>query len=590
MIILFVGPPIYSYNVLYCAYTLAVYNIAPKAEYPVVYYGTRSEPKYLPVEVCEILPGQQSRTKLSEKQTSAMSAFAIRAPADNAQSIVTKGMEVIQASPPNRMLANMGLEISPDMVAVAGRLLPAPAVKYSATVKQPHGASWNLQHVKSMTRAATMPTYAILHLHTGRINSAVADRLGDLRGKLGEQGGITLPNSARSTEFRLSVNDNRAPPINGQIDEAFSKALDFSPKPRLLLVILPFISTEIYNQIKCIGDIRLGVHTVCMVEDKLLKGDGLAYIGNVVPKINLRLGGVNQTIGQPGLGMIDEGKTMVVGIDVTHPSPGSSDQAPSVAGMVASVDQQLAQFPAILRLQGERRKEMVDCLQEMLRSRLRLWMKRNKNQLPENVLIYRDGVSEGQYKRVLEEELPPLRKACAEVYPSQDTKKGLPKISIIVVGKRHQTRFYPIKKKDADKQSNTKSGTVVDRGITEARNWDFFLQAHTALKGTARPAHYFVIIDEIFRQKGTDVTTAANNLEELTHKMCYLWGRATKAVSICPPAYYADLVCERARRYLSKYYIESSPAESVVSGQTANQPTSADIEVHEFLRDSMFYV
>jgi hypothetical protein len=37
-------------------------------------------------------------------------------------------------------------------------------------------------------------------------------------------------------------------------------------------------------------------------------------------------------------GLINEDKTMVVGIDIMHPSPGSAPNAPSVAGMVASLD------------------------------------------------------------------------------------------------------------------------------------------------------------------------------------------------------------------------------------------------------------
>lgn len=36
-------------------------------------------------------------------------------------------------------------------------------------------------------------------------------------------------------------------------------------------------------------------------------------------------------------------------------------------------------------------------------------------------------------------------------------------------------------------------------------------------------------------------------LQELTYRLCYIYGRATRAVSICPPAYYADLVAARAR-------------------------------------------
>lgn len=48
-----------------------------------------------------------------------------------------------------------------------------------------------------------------------------------------------------------------------------------------------------------------------------------------------------------------------------------------------------------------------------------------------------------------------------------------------------------------------------------------------------------------------ELKLGANELEQITHSLCYLFGRATKAVSICPPAYFADLLCERGRGYLA---------------------------------------
>jgi hypothetical protein len=290
---------------------------------------------------------------------------------------------------------------------------------------------------------------------------------------------------------------------------------------------------------------------------------------------------------------------MVVGIDVTHPSPGSASKAPSVAGIVASVDQWLGQWPADLQIQRAR-QEMVSGLDGLLKSRLRLWAKKNKDHLPENILIYRDGVSEGQYEIVLDQELPLLKKACKETYPASDSKKGLPRMTVIIVGKRHNTRFYPTREQDADRFSNPHNGTVVDRGVTEARNWDFYLQAHTAIQGTARPAHYFTVLDEIFRDRKAQFPfqNAADALEDLTHNMCYLFGRATKAVSICPPAYYADLVCERARCYLSRLFDSSpgaTPGGSVSEGGGGGVGDEPDLDenhvrIHENVRDSMFYI
>jgi len=230
----------------------------------------------------------------------------------------------------------------------------------------------------------------------------------------------------------------------------------------------------------------------------------------------------------------------------------------------------------------------------LLKSRLALWQKHNKSQLPDNILIYRDGVSEGQYQPVLTEELPLLRRACQELYPATATKAGLPRFSIVVVGKRHHTRFFPTKEADADRSHNTKNGLIVDRGITEVRNWDFFLQAHTCLQGTAKPAHYYVVLDEIFGKgnlkKPHPFPNAADTLEDLTHNMCYLFARATKAVSYCPPAYYADLACERARCYLSGVFDPATSGGSSVTGGSQNTASAADVKIHPNMQNSMFYI
>jgi eukaryotic translation initiation factor 2C len=369
----------------------------------------------------------------------------------------------------------------------------------------------------------------------------------------------------------------------------------------LLFIILPEVNTSLYKRIKTLADKDYGIHTICCVGSKLAKDRGRdQYIANVALKFNLKLGGINQVVESKNLGVVDQNKTMVVGIDVTHPSPGSSSHAPSVSAMVASVDKFLGQWPATLRIQGARQEE-VDDLAEMLKSRLSVWKTKGKHiAFPENILIYRDGVSEGQYDMVLAKELPQLRRACEQIYPAPDTKKGLPRFTIVICGKRHKTRFYPTAEKDCDRSGNTKPGTVVDRGVTEARNWDFFLQAHAALQGTARPCHYYIVHDEIFRQTYAKsipppFQNVADMLENLTHNMCYLFGRATKAVSLCPPAYYADLACERARCYLSSLFDTPTPsaAPSMAGASTAGgaEPlAAADVQIHPRLKDTMFYI
>jgi eukaryotic translation initiation factor 2C len=223
-------------------------------------------------------------------------------------------------------------------------------------------------------------------------------------------------------------------------------------------------------------------------------------------------------------------------------------------------------------------------LKKTFKERLSLWRERNSGRLPDNIIVYRDGVSEGQFSQVLDHELPWMRDACTELYPAN--KK--PNFSIIVSVKRHQTRFYPTDEKHMTSSRNVRSGTVVDRGVTLTKTWDFFLTAHQALQGTARPAHYTVLLDEVFRAKFK--AEAANELQKLTHEMCYLFGRATKAVSICPPAYYADILCTRQRVYMSDVFDPSDSQSESTETMNEQIVNASSRTVHDRLKNTMYYI
>lgn len=558
---------------------------------PVVNVGTRENPSYLPVEVCMVEPGQPAKAKLSPNQTRNMLNFAVRSPPQNAESIVSTGLRVLGLAPSNPTADEFGMGIDSTLVTVQGRVLPAPNILYKdakraqKTIK-PLGGSWNMKAIRfdQPTKLVSW-TWLLVEASGPRPYFDRPEALGPpLRAFVSKLDELGVSAQAPKPGSRIVVGK---PNFEQAIDDAVSQLIE-RHKPTLILGILPFNDADYYNAIKRACDVKFGVRNINVLAEKFLEAKD-QYIANVGLKFNLKLGGVNQVLQPKELGIIGQGKTMLVGIDVTHPSPGSSSHAPSVAGMVASTDATLGQWPAELRIQASR-QEMVEDLDTMLKVHLARWAKSHRGAYPENLIVYRDGVSEGQYQTVLERELPLLKKACGEVYPATETKKGLPRISIMCVGKRHHTRFYPTRDEDADRSGNPSNGTVVDRGVTEARNWDFYLQAHTALKGTARPAHYFTLWDEIFytQKPAPPHQNAADTLEALTHHLCYLFGRATKAVSICPPAYYADLVCTRARCYLSNVYDGSSAASSAPGAEP--KPEAMTVTVHPNVRDTMFYI
>lgn len=61
--------------------------------------GSRDMPSYVPADVCEVIPGQPAKMKLSANQTAQMISFAVRSPGENADSIVQQGAPLLGFSP-----------------------------------------------------------------------------------------------------------------------------------------------------------------------------------------------------------------------------------------------------------------------------------------------------------------------------------------------------------------------------------------------------------------------------------------------------------------------------------------------------------
>lgn len=452
-----------------------------------------------------------------------------------------------------------------------------------------------MRNVK-FNKSGSLTRWSWLVIHAGQPSrgydfNSIGQTVRDFHVAMGKTG-VTAPAPTPGKEVMMGY------PTDSKLEEKFREFASVGVE--LILIVLPTDTSELYNYIKTLGEIKYGIRTQCVIGSKFVNPRGQPmYFANVAHKINLKVGGHNHMVEQDRLSFIQEDKTMLVGIDVTHPSPGSSDHAPSVAAMVASIDKNLGQWPGILRIQDKARKEMVSDIKDMLKSRLTMWKTMGRHaSFPENILVYRDGVSEGQYQLVLDQELTELRAACKEMYPPADTKRGLPHITIVVVGKRHHTRCFPCSVEDGDRNGNCRQGTVVDRGITEEGCWDCYLQSHSVIQGTGRPAHYFVIIDEIFRARARNLRQsgvhATDEFEKITQALCYVFGRATKAVSICTPAYYADILCERARRYLADVFDGTSDTASVADDSSTTGRSVADTNIRTKiiarLENTMFYI
>ncbi|KAJ4312409.1 hypothetical protein N0V84_009945 [Fusarium piperis] len=561
-------------------YYRSKYNFQP-GNYPLLNLGTASNPTFVPAEFVEIQPGQSVKAKLTSRESTEMVNFACRSPYANALSITTDGRETLGLD--GEVLKKFGIAVDKNLLTVQGRVLPAPAVAYldskrKETEVRPFGASWNMKNIKVFKPGKPIQRWTFVNLVPQKPENVVPVSKAEEFAAFMNTMDIKIANKIVPAPTLVISSTGFT---KGSANEFFKWAK--GQNIEFILVALGSTDTAMYSAVKMLGDCTYGIHTSCVQGTKLLNANP-GYYANVALKWNLKAGGVNHKL-RHEFGIIKEGKTMVVGYDVTHPTnlpTGASDDMPSLVGLVATVDKDMGQWPSISWEQSSKQEMLDEVLTEAFKSRLELWKKHNKNQLPENIVIFRDGVSEGQFAQVLQKELPRMRIACNSMYP----KNQQPKLTIVVSVKRHQTRFYPTTEDNLPNNRNIQNGTVVDRGVTQARYWDFFLTAHASIKGTARPAHYTVLLDEIFRAKHKG--EAANELEKFTHELCYLYGRATKAVSICPPAYYADIVCTRARAYRPEL-ADISDTDSVVTGG-AGSSVGGSKQVHEALKNSMYYI
>jgi eukaryotic translation initiation factor 2C len=161
----------------------------------------------------------------------------------------------------------------------------------------------------------------------------------------------------------------------------------------------------------------------------------------------------------------------------------------------------------------------------MIHAHLTIFAKHNNGTYPDRILIFRDGISEGQYAPVLAYENDAVIRACAKI---QDGYR--PKILICVCAKRHSTRFFG-DQYDIDVSGNLHAGLVVDQGVTHPYAFDFFMQSHQGRVGTARPTHYVCLLDEI--------GVSPDELQRMVHSLCYTFARCTKSVSLVPVCYIA---------------------------------------------------
>ncbi|KAG6917905.1 hypothetical protein DXG01_000514 [Tephrocybe rancida] len=474
----------------------------------------------IPLELCIVPPGQIMRKQVPPEKTKEVLDFATKRPADRLRSI-TDGLAVL-AYGQSEYVRQFGMHVDTSgPLRVQARILRPPTLKYGVGSKQltivPTNGSWNMVDKRFFRPAEVTEWCVVVYEQQRRFGEKEArDMVAGLTASFRDVG---IKSPANYTPIIMWHNGQGR--IEDQLRAAGMAVRDrpgnaSKTPPNLVVVVLPEGGNDIYTSVK---------------------------------QINVKLGGINTIPDPSSVSVLTDpsNPTIVMGADVIHPAPGS-DGRPSFTALVANVDSDTAKYIACSRVQTSR-QEMIEDLEDMSKYALgkyvgyRQHVEKRSPPAPKRIIFYRDGVSEGQFKQVLEQELPALKRACAALNINA-------KITIIVVGKRHHVRFFPQNDRDGDRSGNCPAGTVVDRDIAHPTEFDFYLQSHGGLLGTSRPAHYSAsLLWHPSDDRLTSLPLSADALQNLSFALCHVYARSTRSVSIPAPVYYADIVCSRAKNH-----------------------------------------
>ncbi|KAG9157269.1 hypothetical protein Leryth_004931 [Lithospermum erythrorhizon] len=536
---------------------------------PCINVGKPKRPTYFPIEMCSLVSLQRYTKALSTFQRSSLVEKSRQKPQER-MSALTNALKVsnYDAEP---LLRSCGISINTGFTQIEGRVLPTPKLKVgNGDDVFPRNGRWNFNH-KKLLEPCKVERWALVNF------SARCDVRGLIRDliKCGEAKGILVEEPF--DVFDESPQFRRAPPLV-RVEKMFEAIQSKLPgAPKFLLCLLPERKNcDVYGPWKKKNLSDYGIVTQCMAPTRVND----QYLTNLLLKINAKLGGLNSMLTvEKTLPLVSKVPTIILGMDVSHGSPGQSD-VPSIAAVVSSRQWPfISKYRACVRTQSPR-VEMIDSLFKpvsekeddgIMRELLLDFYVSSGKQKPDQIIIFRDGVSESQFNQVLNIELDQIIEACKHL-----DEKWSPKFVVIIAQKNHHTKFF-----QAGSPDNVPPGTIIDSKICHPKNNDFYLCAHFGAIGTSRPTHYHVLYDE--------VGVGADDLQELVHSLSYVYQRSTTAISVVAPICYAHLAATQLGQWMKfEDTSETSSSRGGVS-HAGSVPVPPMPKLEEKVSSSMFF-
>ncbi|XP_076274990.1 piwi-like protein Siwi [Rhynchophorus ferrugineus] len=411
-------------------------------------------------------------------------------------------------------LKKWDLKLAQDLVQFTGRVLPQETLAGGSGSLMPGPrADWT-GNLKTATMFAPAKLDALVVVCPVRLKKATGEFV------------ASIQQVARVMKFQISgvktvdLGDDRAQSYLGGLEYAMSTL-----HAQLVFVVLTSNSHDKYTAVKkkCYVDRAMPCQVAVA---KTVQKNNRSVAMKIAIQMNCKLGGSPWGSTMPRF-------TMVVGYDVCRDT---ANKGKSFAGMVASIDVGCSQYFS-MAVEHAQEQELSSNIAAFVTLACEHFQSRN-GVYPERIVVYRDGVGDGQIKYVKEHEVELLKEKL-----KSDLFKDRPlKLAFIIVSKRINTKIF---RAQADGlSSNPPAGTVVDDVITLPERYDFFLVSQCVNQGTVAPTSYNIIEDTL----GID----ANRIQRFTFKLTHMYFNWSGTIRVPAPCQYAHKLAFMTAQYLHR--------------------------------------
>ncbi|KAI4568727.1 hypothetical protein MJG53_014345 [Ovis ammon polii x Ovis aries] len=324
------------------------------------------------------------------------------------------------------------------------------------------------------------------------------------------QGGKTVRQFLKVvSEIRIEVDDRT---------EAYLRVLQqkVTSDTQIVVCLLSSNRKDKYDAIKKYLCTDCPTPSQCVVARTLGKQQTVMAIATKIAlQMNCKMGGELWRVDMP-LKL-----AMIVGIDCYHDTTAGRR---SIAGFVASINEGMTRWFSRCVFQ-DRGQELVDGLKVCLQAALRAWNSCNEY-MPSRIIVYRDGVGDGQLKTLVNYEVPQFLD-CLKSVATFITILS-PRLTVIVVKKRVNARFFA---QSGGRLQNPLPGTVIDVEVTRPEWYDFFIVSQAVRSGSVSPTHYNVIYDSSGLKP--------DHIQRLTYKLCHVYYNWPGVIRVPAPCQYA---------------------------------------------------